>query len=1333
MASVHQFESDPTLSVTTLGAAFIVAGKDRGAGARTLGPGKPLALLTYLAFSPGRAATRDALVDLLWADVERDDGRHALRQTIWYIRKHLGERSAVATRDVVRVGAPVISDRDEFLAAIDGQRFEDAISLYRGEFFPDFAQPGALEFEHWADLERQRLRSAFLRAGHAVVRSWLSIARHKDAVKLARRLRDTEKSEANWRLVLECLIAGRDQLGAALEADALEQFIASEEREAEPATRSLLRVVRQTPQASQSTATSGLVAALIGREQEFAALVAAWDRARQRESQHIHVTAGAGIGKTRLLADFGARLRSQRAHIASIGARPGERLLPYSLASEVAGALAQLSGAAGVGEGAAASLVALNPSLSTIYRADADSSHGDEALRKRTLALRELIAAIADERPLAIVIDDWHWADAASQQLIGSAIHRLAGERVLVVTAGRPGYASPEGPHTKRVMLAPLTEPEVGEVIASLGELPDEAWSEQLAKAVHAASDGSPLLVLETIQWLLDRGVASIDGERWTLRDLGALHGVSQSGSAIRQRLAPLDAEDRAIVTAMAVAGVPLSGAVLGPASHLNEVELVRRVEQLEQRGFVARSGDAWHVAHDLIAESTLETLTPEQRREAERRVGEAELRAAPREQGVVLQAGQHFLRASEAARAKSAFVQWTHLRREDGDSQSIRNLAAEFAGTDAAPREVEELLRGVPLNARYSRGQRQAALVVAGLVAIAATLVVMRPAPPAPPPPEVELVASFERSPGDTAMVALRYRVDDLARLDVIDVGSMPDTSIHIPFERHYAELSPDQRFWATSRVFEDTGGIELVAIDSKTGSLRRLTSRQGDDEQPTWSPTANVLAFSTGGFNPSAWNDIAALDIASGEVRQLTSGDETDANPIYSPRGDRIAFARRYWNDRADVDFCLINSDGSGLNCRPLSALEGSSIAGWYDADNVVARFQSRPTEPGGLGIIDVNTLHVQRIYDGDALAARLSLDGRFVVCLCTSNPRVPHRWKLLSIDDKRVDVDIVRGIVSNLPIDLWWVGPKRPPIYQTRIEVRSLSDTIPIGFPYQVEAYGADASGQVTPLRVAQWHSSDVRIATIDSTGLIRPRTRGAVRIDAKSPDGLTGSKTFIVGDLRPVLLTSLEWRSAEDSAVMLFGKPRPLVVNEPGFGPALLTNGDSSFTSGFMSSHSYDGRRGLVLEARVSAPITMKHWQSIGVGLITGFDSLQFVSWDRSTGEIAGTQRITACEMGYPGRPGPQGKDFIGWMGRDAPAPVEASSGRPFDVLVQLFPDGRCGVAVNGIPMGTTATPPAASSRYWLAIHGYSTRTKILVGRVRVWSGVSPTIPWPLSTP
>ena len=83
--------SDLPLTLLTLGGASLVSPSTSGPERPLLGPGKPLALLVYLACAPRRTSFRDHLVDLLWADVAPEKGRHALRQTIWYIKRQVGE------------------------------------------------------------------------------------------------------------------------------------------------------------------------------------------------------------------------------------------------------------------------------------------------------------------------------------------------------------------------------------------------------------------------------------------------------------------------------------------------------------------------------------------------------------------------------------------------------------------------------------------------------------------------------------------------------------------------------------------------------------------------------------------------------------------------------------------------------------------------------------------------------------------------------------------------------------------------------------------------------------------------------------------------------------------------------------------------------------------------------------------------------------------------------------------------------------------------------------------------------------------------------------------
>jgi DNA-binding SARP family transcriptional activator len=197
--------TNPQLTLVTLGTTALRA----EANVALFDLGKPLALITYLSCAPDRAAAREHLIDLLWGDVGPDAAKHALRQTLWYIRKRLGDRPLIVGGDMLRIVAPIDFDRDRFLAAVADNSVENVVQLYTGDFFPGFAAPGGVEFERWADIERQRLRGFFWRAAETVVRRWMSTGRLRDAQALARRVRDSDPlREGGWRLLFETLIAG---------------------------------------------------------------------------------------------------------------------------------------------------------------------------------------------------------------------------------------------------------------------------------------------------------------------------------------------------------------------------------------------------------------------------------------------------------------------------------------------------------------------------------------------------------------------------------------------------------------------------------------------------------------------------------------------------------------------------------------------------------------------------------------------------------------------------------------------------------------------------------------------------------------------------------------------------------------------------------------------------------------------------------------------------------------------------------------------------------------------------------------------------------------------
>src|SRR5690606_4856127 len=232
-------------------------------------------------------------------------------------------------------------------------------------------------------------------------RKYLGTSSFRDAQRLARRARDEDPlNEGTWRLLIESLIAGGDQLAAAIEADALTTLLQSEGRSPEPATRNAMRLARQRSDPPQSAAQPrGLTPGRGGRGAESAGIVRAGEPAKAGKPRHAHVSAPAGIGKTRLLNDVYGRLRASGALVVNLRANPGDRRIAYLLAGELARALGGLPGAAAVSPAAASALVALHPGLSSRFSAPMDTSTGDEALRRRTMALSELVAAVADEAP----------------------------------------------------------------------------------------------------------------------------------------------------------------------------------------------------------------------------------------------------------------------------------------------------------------------------------------------------------------------------------------------------------------------------------------------------------------------------------------------------------------------------------------------------------------------------------------------------------------------------------------------------------------------------------------------------------------------------------------------------------------------------------------------------------------------------------------------------------------------------------------------------------------------------------------------------------------------
>jgi DNA-binding SARP family transcriptional activator len=117
-----------------------------------------LAIIAMLAVARERGLSRDKLLGTLWPESEQEKARHTLNQLLYAQRRHFGDQELFAGKKNLRLNREVIwTDVGEFQDALERGALEDAAKLYAGPFLDGFFLAGSVEFERWADDQRQRL------------------------------------------------------------------------------------------------------------------------------------------------------------------------------------------------------------------------------------------------------------------------------------------------------------------------------------------------------------------------------------------------------------------------------------------------------------------------------------------------------------------------------------------------------------------------------------------------------------------------------------------------------------------------------------------------------------------------------------------------------------------------------------------------------------------------------------------------------------------------------------------------------------------------------------------------------------------------------------------------------------------------------------------------------------------------------------------------------------------------------------------------------------------------------------------------------------------------
>ena len=715
----------PTFLLRTLGWAELCEIAPSGAILpRVLGPGKPLALLVYCACARDRSHARDMLAALLWADSDPEKSRHNVRQALWRLRRVLGDLLVTRNDAVEGVELSVESDRERFLRAVHGDEAELALSLYSGPFLRGLTLPGGDQFEDWALAERGRLEDALLRVVQPYARDLIKRDRPGRACEVAERLVVLAPDSLDaHRIATDLLMEAGDRSAARRVADRLEQLAIETIGHTPVDVASTIARARATSAVEPTEVVRAIALDLVGREAEFGIVLEAWSRARAGATQVVAMTGIAGIGKSRLLAAIAARCSGRRSRSVSVRANPGELEVPFGFAAGIARALSTQPGAAGINVDSAREIVALDPGLGSVFATTPSAIDGGEAVRRRALALLDLVSAIAEQEPLALLLDDLHWADASSRQLLAVVLGRATELPLMVVVTTRATSAViVEHRALTTVSLLALDGDAVIDAIRSSGSWPEHVDAQLFVRRLASVCDGIPLSVVERLALARDTGnLVDHDGTWDSPNWQQATRDIAVASPLDQRLLACTAIESRALLT-LSVAGTPLADAVIRDALSTDSASpIADALQSLEVKGLLVRTRDGWSLWHDVVSERMLALTAPE-----DRQARHGALATALMSSGSSLShaaAVRHFVQALDDDAAGVVFAKIVATGRRSGDARHARDVLTDCVGERLSEVRLRRVLRAVPFWNRSARLRTRSVLVAASLVVFATSV----------------------------------------------------------------------------------------------------------------------------------------------------------------------------------------------------------------------------------------------------------------------------------------------------------------------------------------------------------------------------------------------------------------------------------------------------------------------------------------------------------------------------------------------------------------------------------------------------------------------------------
>src|SRR5262245_14059272 len=447
------------------------------------------------------------------------------------------------------------------------------------------------------------------------------------------------------------------------------------------------RVLGEIGAAERGTAPSAPLSSLVGRDPQLALLLEHWEKAAQGSGQLVLMTGEPGIGKSRLLAAVRERLSGAPHASLEASCSPYHQTSPlYAVSQLVAGAAAfRAADAADVRlrrlEELAAALALpaeSMPLLVSLLELPAERhplpAWTPQRIKERTLAsVLLMIRALAARHPLLLVVEDLHWVDASSLELLPLLAEQVADVAICALVTARPEFGPPWTPrsHTSQLMLDRLPRQHTESLV--LGVADGKTLPAEVLQEIVARTDGVPLFVEELTKMMLESQLLRMREDRYELT--GPLPPAAIPTTLQDSLMSRLDrlATVKTVAQLAAVLGREFPYELLAAVAFMEPGPLERDLARLVDAEILHQRGappDATYIfKHALIQETAYQSLLRSARPEHHRRVAQVLEDRFPEvvasqpetlarhytEAGLVEHAIPYWRRAGESAARRSA------------------------------------------------------------------------------------------------------------------------------------------------------------------------------------------------------------------------------------------------------------------------------------------------------------------------------------------------------------------------------------------------------------------------------------------------------------------------------------------------------------------------------------------------------------------------------------------------------------------------------------------------------------------------------------------------------